>query len=172
MKTYRGLFALLSLTCLAVIPLGCTQVVSVNDTEINQSQEQPKAELPSPEQELPRCKGKACIDLDPVYYGCHKYGDRNIQIVQQFQDVEIQLWYSIKCQASWAYSNAPISSVIYTEDAQGQKYGQYTITRDKYYGHYGNMGPGKKLKACFQMPNQEPKCTKLNPVITKSENST
>jgi len=172
MRTYLGLFALLSLSCLATIPLGCSQGESVEDPKINQSQEQPKTESSSIAKELPHCKGKACIDLDPVYYGCNKYGDRNIQITQQFQGIEIQLRYSIKCQASWAYSNAPISSVIYTEDAQGQKYGQYTITRDKYYGHYGNMGPGKKLKACFQMPNQESKCTKLNPVITKSENST
>ncbi|NER25905.1 MAG: DUF2690 domain-containing protein [Symploca sp. SIO1C2] len=165
MRVYIGLFTLLSISCIAVIPLGCSQRHSnnqggnINDIKSNQIQEQPTAELPSPAKVLPPCKETTCIDLDPKDTGCAQ--DARTLTIKEFQSIEIELRYSIKCQASWARSTAPISSVIYTEDTQGQKYGLYTITRDGYQQHYSSMGPGRKLKACFQVPDQELQCTEL-----------
>ncbi|NER25904.1 MAG: DUF2690 domain-containing protein [Symploca sp. SIO1C2] len=165
MRVYLGRFALLSLSCLAVIPLGCIQIHNnsqggdVNGNNFNQSQgqEQPKTELPSPEIVLPPCKETTCIDLNPKDTGCEQ--DAITVVKNEFQGIEIELRHSMKCQASWARSTVPYPAVIYTEDAQGQKYGLYTITRHNL--HYSGMGPGRKLKACFQMPNQKPQCTQL-----------
>ncbi|NER25903.1 MAG: DUF2690 domain-containing protein [Symploca sp. SIO1C2] len=105
------------------------------------------------------CKETTCIDLDPANNGCDQ--DAQTLRIKEYQGIEVELRHSMKCQASWARSTAPISSIIYTEDVQGQKYGLYTIIKDGFQEHYSGMGPGKSLKACFQMPNQKPQCTQL-----------
>jgi len=88
---------------------------------------------------IPKCRKTSCIGYDPKNYGCDK--DAITVMINEFQGIEIELRHSMKCQASWARSTVPCPAVIYTEDAQGQKYGLYAITRDGYQQHYGDMGP-------------------------------
>jgi Protein of unknown function (DUF2690) len=108
----------------------------------------------------PLCYQDSCINLDAKNQRC----DADVQtiIYEQFQGTKIELRYSAKCDASWVRAGVPPGSMLYLEDDRGKTYGAYTTLNDGIPSpHYGNMGPGRKLKACVQLPNTKILCTKL-----------
>jgi hypothetical protein len=107
------------------------------------------------------CYGKYCNNLDPINQKCD--GDAQTILVEKFQETTIQLRYSSKCNASWTKAFVPSGSRLYVEDTQGNKYGyDYVVPIDKLATEYfGNMGEGRKLKACVQIPNLQKTCTKM-----------
>lgn len=110
------------------------------------------------------CYRESCKNLDANNQKCD-VPRWNVQtlIKEEFKETTIELRYSAKCDASWSRAKVPVGSILYVEDAQGEKYGEnYEVPNDKVLGeHYGNMGPGKKLKACVRLPDSKPLCTKL-----------
>jgi hypothetical protein len=111
--------------------------------------------------QTPTCKGTNCIDKDARYTKCAK--DAQTALKEKVDGIEFELRYSPKCDAAWSRAILPSESHLYVEDAQGKQYGDYKIDKnDPIKGaHYGNMGPGKKLKACAKLPDGKPVCTKL-----------
>jgi hypothetical protein len=108
------------------------------------------------------CQKESCTNLDARYYKCA--ADAKTILAEKVNRIDIELRYSRKCDASWSRAIVPPGSRIYVEDTQGKKYGDnYVIPlNDPIKGaHYGNMGPGRSLKACVQIPQNQHYCTKL-----------
>jgi hypothetical protein len=115
----------------------------------------------------PLCYKDSCINLDARNKKC----DTDVQTIieEKFKETTIQLRYSARCDAAWSRGVAPPGSILYVEDDRGQKYGYYhpdgqpsLVLNDGIpSAHYGNMGPGRKLKACVQLPDSKHLCTKL-----------
>ncbi|MBD1808864.1 DUF2690 domain-containing protein [Microcoleus sp. FACHB-SPT15] len=109
----------------------------------------------------PLCKNTSCMSLDARNQGCAI--DAETILEEKINGISIELRYSAKCDASWSRAIVPPGSRIYVEDAQGKKYGDnYRIPpNDPVKGaHYGNMGPGRNLKACIEIPKKQVICTK------------
>lgn len=111
--------------------------------------------------QTPTCKGIKCIDKDARKTKCAK--DAQTALKQKLDGIEFELRYSPKCDAAWSRAILPPESLIYLEDAEGKQYGYYKIDKnDPIKGaHYGNMGPGKNLKACAKLPDSKRLCTEL-----------
>lgn len=106
------------------------------------------------------CWNESCADLDPIDQNCHK--DATTVIEEDFDDINVELRHSFKCQASWARSTAPDGSTIYVEDSNGKRYGNYEVVPDPYIRHYTNMSPGLIMrKACAKLPNGQEQCTEF-----------
>jgi prepilin-type N-terminal cleavage/methylation domain-containing protein len=104
------------------------------------------------------CRNYLCIGLDPIAKGCAT--DIKTIASTVFQGTTIEVRYSAKCDASWArITGAFISgSSDYVEDREGNRYGQAKV-RDGLIQHYSNMGLGKELRACIELPSGETGCT-------------
>lgn len=104
------------------------------------------------------CRNYLCIGLDPIQKGCAT----EIKTIAStgFQGTTIEVRYSAKCDASWARKTGPFisGSSDYVENREGQRYGQ-ALVRDGYIQHYSDMGPGKELRACIELPSGETGCT-------------
>ncbi len=110
----------------------------------------------------PLCKNTSCINLDARNQKCA--ADAKTILEETINKISIELRYSAKCDASWSRAIVPPGSRIYVEDAQGRKYGDnYRIPlNDPVKGaHYGNMGPGRNLKACVEIHKKQVFCTKI-----------
>jgi len=114
----------------------------------------------------PLCHKESCINLDAREQKCDP--DVKTIIEEKFKETKLQLRYSAKCDAAWSKGVVPPNSILYVEDDQGKKYGYYKDSKPALVPddgipspHYGNMGPGKKLKACVQLPDNKHLCTKL-----------
>ncbi|MCU0541720.1 MAG: DUF2690 domain-containing protein [Oscillatoriaceae cyanobacterium Prado104] len=108
----------------------------------------------------PLCYQDSCINLDAKNQRC----DADVQTIidGQFTETKLELRYSAKCDAAWTRAIVPPGSILYVEDDRGKKYGSYITLDDGLPSpHYGNMGPGRKLKACVVLPNKKNLCTKL-----------
>ncbi|MEM9924694.1 MAG: DUF2690 domain-containing protein [Cyanobacteria bacterium P01_D01_bin.50] len=112
-------------------------------------------------QSKPLCYEESCNNLDATYQRCHL--DAKTLIEEELQGRKIELRHSARCNASWTRAIVPPGSTIYVKDSQGNIYADnYTVPNDKVpAAHYGNMGPGKKLRACVGLPNDTHLCTKL-----------
>jgi hypothetical protein len=111
--------------------------------------------------QTPTCKGIKCIDKDARFTKCAK--DAQTALKENVDGIEFELRYSPKCDAAWSRAILPPESHLYVEDAKGKQYGYYIIDKnDPIKGaHYCNMGPGKNLKACANLPDGKRLCTKL-----------
>lgn len=109
----------------------------------------------------PLCRRESCINLDATNQKCE--ADAKTIIEEKVKDRKIELRYSSKCDAGWSRSLVTPGSMLYVEDEKGDKYGyNYVVPDDSIKGkHYGNMGPGSRLKACIQILNGDQLCTKL-----------
>jgi hypothetical protein len=107
------------------------------------------------------CYGKSCNNLDPINQECDR--DANTILKEKVKEITIQLRYSSKCNASWTKAFVPSGSRLYVEDTHDNKYGyDYVVPVDNLSTEYfGNMGEGRKLKACVRLPNNQNLCTKL-----------
>jgi hypothetical protein len=112
------------------------------------------------------CYGQSCIGRDPRDNKCNidtktitSTAGNFLNSESKLTNFEVELRYSAKCDAGWSRSTAPSNSILYVEDPQGIKYGQYTIPNDGFSAHYSNMGPGKQLRACIQLPDGKQICT-------------
>jgi hypothetical protein len=107
------------------------------------------------------CHKDSCINLDAKNQKCE--ADAKTIIEEKFPERKIELRYSAKCDAAWTRAIVPPGSILYVEDVQGKKYGyNYVVPDDDISGpHYGNMGHGRKLKACVQLLGSDHFCTKL-----------
>lgn len=104
----------------------------------------------------PLCYEESCIGSDPIKNRC----DTDAIITAEDKENKIELKYSHRCNASWAKAIAPVGSHIYVEDINGKQYGSFEVQNDDIKSeHFGNMGYGKKLKACIKMPNNNNVCT-------------
>jgi len=112
-------------------------------------------------QKKPLCYRNSCANKDANNKGCDYDTERIIE--EEFKETKIELRYSAKCDASWSRAIVPPGSLLYVKDSQGNKYGDnYVVPDDKVSGaHYGNMGPGRKLRACVKLPDNRHLCTKL-----------
>ncbi|MBD2130091.1 DUF2690 domain-containing protein [Microcoleus sp. ZQ-A2] len=109
----------------------------------------------------PLCQKETCINLDARNRKCDAGAITILE--EKFKETTIELRYSAKCDAGWARAVVPVGSRLYVKDAQEKKYGNnYVVPMNEIPGkYYGNMGPGRKLKACIQLPDNKHICTKL-----------
>lgn len=108
----------------------------------------------------PLCYRDSCVNFDPIHKKCD--GDSTTTVKKKFKETTIELRYSAKCDASWSKAIVPYRSSLYVEDAQGKKYGNWEVPNDGISSpHFGNMGAGRKLKACVQLPDNKHLCTQL-----------
>lgn len=106
------------------------------------------------------CHETSCSNLDARYQKCDT--DAETIAEEKFTETTIKLRYSPKCDAAWAKAVVPTYSILYVEDAQGRKYGIYEVPNDGIPSeHYGNMGGGRKLKACVWLTDNRHLCTKI-----------
>jgi hypothetical protein len=140
-----------SLIILIAVVLGVTIYLSIKDVG-----------------QQPLCHKNSCMNLDAREKKC----DPDVKTIREekFKETKLQLRYSAKCDAAWSKGVVPPNSILYVEDDKGKKYGYYKLEDGKPAlvpndgipsPHYGNMGPGKKLKACVQLPDNKHLCTKL-----------
>ncbi|NEQ66702.1 MAG: DUF2690 domain-containing protein [Symploca sp. SIO2D2] len=110
----------------------------------------------------PLCYQDSCTDFDPINKKCD--GDAITTVEGQFEETTIELRYSAKCDASWSRAIVPYQSSLYVEDDGGKQYGKWEVPNNGILGpSWGNMGPGRNLKACIQLPDPDDKhlCTQL-----------
>ena len=109
----------------------------------------------------PTCHQKSCIDKDAKDTRCDQRVESALK--EKVDGVSLELRYSPDCDASWTRGDVPADAWLYVKDSQGRQYGRFKVTKDTYTTpHYGNMGAGKNLKACTDLPNGKKNiCTKL-----------
>jgi Protein of unknown function (DUF2690) len=106
----------------------------------------------------PGCQKASCVNLDARDLKC----DRNVTtlISEVVEGITIELRYSSSCDTSWTRAFVPTGTILYVQNHNGDKFGQYTVLPDNIMvAHYGNMGVGKELKACAKLPNSKDICT-------------
>jgi hypothetical protein len=110
----------------------------------------------------PKCQSKICNDRDPINQRCDR--DAVVLIEDKFDKNIIQLKYSQKCDASWVKADVPPDSFLYLMDINGNKFGKWKVPdkNNKIAGfQFGNMGFGKKFKACSRITGKKDICTKI-----------
>lgn len=108
----------------------------------------------------PGCNMSTCISGDPKFFKC----DKVVETVSsgKIKNMSIELRYSPACNASWSKANVPLGTILYVEDINGRRFGKFLVDKAKVTDakeYFGNMGPGKDLKACAQLKNGEVICT-------------
>lgn len=100
----------------------------------------------------PSCYAENCIGLDAIKNRC----DTDAITIAETKENKMELRYSPRCNASWTRAFiTPVGSEIYVQDLNGRQYGNYKVPDDGIKsGHFGNMGPGRKLKACIKLQNK------------------
>lgn len=108
----------------------------------------------------PLCQKESCTNFDPINRRC----DRDAKTIaeEKFEETTIKLRYSAKCDAGWPQAKVPPHSFFYLENSKGIQYSRWEVPDDKIAGpHFGNMAPGRNVKACVQLPDNKHLCTKL-----------
>jgi Protein of unknown function (DUF2690) len=108
----------------------------------------------------PGCNTSTCIGGDPKFFKCDKVVET--ASINKIKDMSIELRYSPACNAGWSKASVPLGTVLYVEDINGRKFGKFLVDEAKVPGakeYFGNMGPGKDLKACAQLKTNEVICT-------------
>jgi hypothetical protein len=108
----------------------------------------------------PGCNGQSCAEKDPKRFRCDK------DAVSVLEQKNLEIRYSLKCNASWPRGAVPKGSILYLEDKKGKVYGVFPVDDAKVHDtkkYYGNMGFGKSFKACAKYKNNSIVCTDIMP---------
>jgi Protein of unknown function (DUF2690) len=106
------------------------------------------------------CNGALCTNKDPGNMLCER--DAKTLVTKIVEDIQIELRYSKKCNAGWSRASVPPRSILYLQDANGTEYGRYSVTADTKAGdHFGDMGSGRQLRACVELPEGKHICTEM-----------